>query len=343
MITLRVWPVRRRLRMARYLPARFGPRDCAGAPRLPRFRLALAWRHSHPEPPAPAESESTRILQVDNRLQVVLAWSAQLYFLLERAVQAAPRHAPALRILTRLGPVLTLRSARQRASELDRRPDAYRTALRLLSAAQENRPPSARRAVVRAGRVFPPRLFRLGLAPHSGPATAPQRMPLAWPLQRYVSRRGAALDADVAFPAASRLVSTRRAATNVPRLFAFALTDDVRAARPEHRVFRHIPEPSRPVAAPRRADIVWRKPPAGGGARTDDTISYGLRRAMPAAASPSRAAPAPVAPPSAATSAPRLSAASAIQIDPATMNRLTHEVIGRIEQKLRVERERRGG
>src|SRR5262245_22992804 len=114
MITLRTWPVRRRLRLVRRQPKRVTRRDRAGAARVPRFRLALVWRRRRAAPPALGERQPAMIVQVNNRLHVLLAWSAELRFLLERVVKALPRHGRVVRILKRLGSTTTLRLAPQR-------------------------------------------------------------------------------------------------------------------------------------------------------------------------------------------------------------------------------------
>jgi hypothetical protein len=345
MVTLRPWPVRRRLRTARRLPVRPARRDGGGEARLPRFRFALVWRCPRLKPPVSAENRSTTFVQLDNRLHLVLAWSAELRVLIERIIQTAPRQEPAVRILTRLGPVMTLRSSLPRLREPDL-PHTDRGPLPSLRPPQETRPEFSSRHFALADRNFAPRLARAALASRAdSTGSAQHTRTLAWPLRRFAwrVRKDAAAELGVPPTAAPRRIYARRRPINVPRLFASLVTDEVKPAQTVRRVFRRTAQPVRPVAAPRRVDMVWRKAPLGETTRSE-TISHNVRRAAsaPAASKGWTAPPGPTSL-SAAASVPRSAGAAAIQIDPATMNRLTHEVIGRIEQRLRVERERRGG
>jgi hypothetical protein len=345
MVTLRPWPTRTALRTARRLPARAAPRECPGQ-RLPRFRLALAWRRPPREASVPAEKRSTTVVNIDNRLHLVLVWSAEIRGLIDRVVETTIRTEPAVRIFTRLGPAMSLRARQPRPRERDDRPPAPGGAALLLRLPQESRPDFSPRRFTSNDRPFAPRVFRARVGSRPDPAGSPfAPTALAWPLQRFASRarKGPAVGPEPVAATSPRHF-VHRAAAKAPRLFAPAATEELAPVRPARRAFRRTQQSARPVAAPRRVDMVWRKAPRGEATRTGETISHNVRRAASApAASMGWTAPAGPTSVSATASVPRSAGAAAIQIDPATMNRLTHEVIGRIEQRLRVERERRGG
>lgn len=98
------------------------------------------------------------------------------------------------------------------------------------------------------------------------------------------------------------------------------------------------PRRARPSAAAlaMRAELVWRDPAPG-----SHTVA-----GADAVDRPSRDAPVtpakPAAPPVATTTAPSRAAAHPVQLDAATTERLVEDVLRRAEQRLRIERERRG-
>jgi hypothetical protein len=313
---------------------------------LPRFRLALAWRRPPREASVPAEKRSTTVVNIDNRLHLVLAWSAEIRGLIDRVLETTIRTEPAVRIFARLGPAMSLRARYPRPRERDDRPRERGGAARLLRLPQESRPDFSPRRFTSNDRPFASRVLRARIASPPDLAGSPfAPTASAWPLQRFASsarKRPAVGPESVA--ATSRRHLVHRATAKAPRLFAPAATEDLAPIRPPRRVFLRTQQSARPVAAPRRVDMVWRKAPLSEATRTGEPISHHVRRAasMPAA-SMGWTPPADPISVSATSSVPHSAGAAAIQIDPSTMNRLTHEVIGRIEQKLRVERERRGG
>lgn len=84
--------------------------------------------------------------------------------------------------------------------------------------------------------------------------------------------------------------------------------------------------------------LAWRRAPSGALAQDAHAAPSASMSARTGAAHAVMPAPRDV--PSALNA--RMPRQAGTQLDSAMMNRLTHEVIGRIEQKMRIERERRG-
>lgn len=89
--------------------------------------------------------------------------------------------------------------------------------------------------------------------------------------------------------------------------------------------------PSAPVAVSHRrpADLVWRADGGTQRAGSIENLNGGMMRSSPAAVPFERPVPTTSVPPS-------------LQIDPGMVDRIATDVIGRIERRMRVERERRG-
>lgn len=284
-------------------------------------------------------------VHVENRLHLVLAWSAEIRGLLQQIVRTTIRSEPIVRILTRLGPALTLPSGQRPSRPSVDRAQPRAAALRALPVAQERRREVFMRRWLPIDRSFPRRLAGVRFAVHAdGAVPMPHRPAGISSLRRGMRRvrKGLPVDSLEASPRSLRLAARRGVALRSHS--GPLVTGDVPMGRPLRRVFRQTQQAPRVIVPPRRVELVWRKPPAGEAARAGETMSQGMRRGAPSPAhSASAEATGVSACVSAAPNAFRSSQASAIQINSATMNRLTHEVIGRIEQKLRVERERRGG
>jgi hypothetical protein len=103
---------------------------------------------------------------------------------------------------------------------------------------------------------------------------------------------------------------------------------------------RSNPRPTPPVRADRSPELVWRRARRS----PDDAPSEGRHPDLPS--SSTRASARSVPTPAAANEAPgraeRAAATSVTNLDPALLDRLTDDVIRRVERRVRIERERRG-
>jgi hypothetical protein len=335
MLTLRPWTMRRpprqrRGRLAPHAPAVVGSR-------LPRRRAWLLWRRPRRTRPLAAPPAATQV----HRLELLLSASAQWHQILEftarlllapdRGVGAATGRAssPAQRLHRRPAIAGPRRTAPQggigRAAGLPNRPPldpAAKAALVPADARVRWRPASrvirrtlgaeAASLVVRT-----PRPQRAGHLPVAGLMLRPSGRP----------------PAPAAWSGAAHAAGSGR---------LFAAKGDLALPAPAARARAPHAEPdAAPASLLRSVQLVWRKTDRATAADTF-ALPSGIGRSVPAERAGAAGLSVSVAAAARTAAAPSARGQVALAVDASAIDRITHDVLGRIERKLRIERERRG-
>jgi hypothetical protein len=333
MLTLRPWTMRRPLRqrggrLALHAPATVGSR-------LPRRRAWLLWRRPRRARPLVAPPTATPVHRLELLLSATAQWrqilefTARLLLTPDRGVgsETARASSPAHRLHRRPAIAGSRRSAPQgspgRAAELPHRPpldSAGKAALVPAAARVRWRPASRviRRTLGNEAASLSARASQPHGAHHLpivGLMLRPSRRPLA-----------AAVGAVAARIAGSGRLSAARG--------DLALREPAAQARARRAEADAGSTPLR-----RSVQLVWRK--------TDRTAAAdifampaGIGRSVPAERTDAVGLSVSVA--AAARAAAAARGQTTLAVDASAIDRITHDVLGRIERKLRVERERRG-
>ena len=329
--------------------------------RLPRVRMTLIWRRPRRFTQAFAAPSRAQplVLDVRHRLDLLLHWTSSMKSFSERLVRSVQGIAPprpqrrqeivargirhaALQLLVRerragTGQAGHVASSTPRVAGLKQGPDAYirlaaRPARYFARDAVHRRVPGAislggtrQRGVPGAAQAFP--ALKRAVATH---AHDPLSHPRLFRRANDLPVNDPPLQGSAPRPPLARLFAV--AGTRPPaRLFAAAGTQPPAGNRPG--TYAKAP----PARNPRPVELAWRNSAAVSPASPEDRTSFphsftaAVKRAGTGEVNPS-------------IDMRRGSARhqTAVDSDQRSVNRLADEVLGRIERKLRIERERRG-
>jgi hypothetical protein len=356
MLVIRSWRVRKGL--SRPTPGRLRatPRTNGGTPRLPRARAALIWRR--PWRFAQASTAAPRVqrlvLDVRHRLDLLLHWTSSMNSFNERLLRSVGRIASP-RPERRRG--ITERIAHHAAQRLlwnQRRTEAFQTgrvpssgsrAAGLKTESGTYLGPAARPARYLARDVAHRRLLRTilsgGTRDREVPGAAPAFEALKramFPTHRHDGRSPAHLFASANDPLVSGGLARARPVRSFAETKALANTRrETQATAPKtHASTRQqTHSPARPARFVRPVELAWRSNPGVSPASAEGGTSFSHATAVKNARAGEM---------NASIEMHRSPARhqTAAYPDQRSVNRLADEVLGRIERKLRIERERRG-